>query len=335
MANVDSWTARTAQDLGSTDLFVVVVDSTKRLILGRVLVLDLVWDDAPIVHEPMNGETSLEGEIFNATQWDLRHVPEGRFNPPQIALVHRFAEEVAGQAATSPIEIEALVEAYERAQDVFVRGFVAMTGGYDSLVVNHGLRSASQPYAEARDAGTPTPEAHDTFIDAAVDAYIDSAGTPAQVAVAWGAFATLHDGGLAGRTTLTRLQSAQNLLHISITARQELAATVPDGTAGKMEVSAALDDILTAGMAATDMVGFVDAVAVEVEEGAAALQDARGSDLSAELQAADLSSHIDTLLSPEEIAAGLPDYLGRVESEADDAELVALLIALMGGPGWS
>ena len=315
------------------ETLVAIRDGDGRAV-GRVLQL-YKWENETILNEPVDAETSLEGAVYLGASL-LSDDPYTLWAPgTHVALVHRFNEALAAELATSKTHLRTLVDATRRGRATFVLSLRAM--GHDYFTRSGGtinrLRPSAQRYAESRNAGIRKSVAHETFVEEAVGAYTEDLGAHS-VAIAWGVWAIVHHGVLADAQSPARLQSAQNLLRISVTARQALVTTVPDGAPGKPEVSAALDDILTAGMAARGMGGFVNAVAAEVEEGAEALQAARGSDLSTELQAADLSGHIDTSTSPEEIAAGLPDYLAGVESTADNSELVALVIALMGGPGY-
>ena len=318
---------------GQTGLVIAIIDPDNTPI-GGVLILDRTRPDEILINEPINGETTLERAVFQGLVLGNQRIPFGHTNTPQVALVTRFSEDVASSAAMQRAEFVALVEAYEPAQDAMVRGYTAMTGGFDSAAVNDAVRVPAQAYAEARDAGATAAEAHPDFVAGAAAAHASTQGA-AEAATAWGTFATIHDHALAGRTTLTRLQSAQNLLMISVAARKELLATVDDGTAGKAEVSAGLDNIMAAGMAAGDMASFMSDVAAAVDAAASDLQAARGSDLSSALSAADLSGYIDTSATPPEIAASLPDYLSGVDSAAGDAALAALLIAVMGGPGYA
>lgn len=306
--------------------------------VGRVLVFARTTPDGQIVTEPVNMETTLEGGVFMRANFGEFTIPRGLLNNPQIGLVHRLSDEVARPAATDTLRVRNIALAFKRAQETMIRSFRSGMFGqaFDSTALNAALRSdAAQPYADARAGGTAHQDAHDQFIQDAAAVYADQMGDTVALAISWGAFGTKHDYMMADAGDDARLPMAQNILAITTGIRRTLLASVPDGTAGKTEVSDALTAILDAGMAAGDMATFKSDVAAARDAGATDLINAVGAIDQAAIDAADLGAFIDASLTPAEIAFELhPAFRDNVEAEESDAANQRLLVALMVGPGY-
>lgn len=336
MPEADSYSVEDVVPPARRRLIVAVLDSDGNHI-GRVLVYARTEPGGEVVNEPLNIETSLEGGIVMGANLEEFTTPEGLIHNVQVGLTHRMSEANAELGATTRVNLTALVNAYKLGQELFLRSFRSnsLDLPYDSLEVNPILREdAGQPYAEARNAGTGIQAAHEDFIDASLDIYLDHIGDAVGHAVAWGGFATLHDATLVDEDADSgiRLEMAQNLLNISVQARQKLVESTSAPDDAKAAVSDALDDIRSQALSAGSMSELVSSRNSARDDGVFDLEVALGRDVDE--AAADLGAFIDRSQSPEEIAPTLPDYLAQVESAEDDAGVQDLLIALMGGPGY-
>lgn len=310
---------------------------------GRVLVFTRTRSYVEIVTEPLNMETTLEGAVLMRANLGEFTIPRGLLNNPQIGLVHRLPDGVARPAATDTGRIRNLALAYKRAQETMIRSFrsTLFDAAFDSTALNAGLRAdAAQPYADARANGTDIQTAHDRFIQDAVQVYADSVGNPQALSVAWGAFGTKHDQRMAvplddGENPLpedpARLMMARNILAITTEVRRKILEDLSDSPA-RTAVSDALSAMVDAGMAATDMSTFRSDLANARQNGLADLE-AKVGDLPE--SDADLGAYIDATASPAEIAQNLPAFMNDLEAAVPDDTNRALLLAIMGGPGYA
>jgi len=159
---------------------------------GRILLYGETRSGATLTAEPLDFETTVEGEAYARARAMGR--PAG--SAAEVTLMVRMDESSAEAAISSDATLDTLTEAFVEASESFEAALEASGGvDLDARARSEAMLTVAQNYAVQHQGGASAETAHRTFIEQSLDAWTD-AGVSAEL---------IAEGSAAGVTVIDDL----------------------------------------------------------------------------------------------------------------------------------
>lgn len=325
--------------------------------VGRVLVQEETQAGATVVTEPINGETTVEGLVYEVLTG--AGAPEEVRNTALLALFLRLEESSAAEVAASAQTIQEVADGYRAGAAAMIQAVAQLDGDIDAAVWGQALAEAAQEHARDRDEGAASAAAQAEFREAALEAFAQAGAAPADVSLATAAAATGLDraGGVSNEHA--RVDIARNAVELNLEARSDVVASVPasqrpDGAASafasaqaQASTAASVDELTEAlqTLAADLEEEIVAAVMAAISNAPEHVQVIVEERLETALAQADLNARLEGAADAGALVQAVMEYREQVRDAVESfldalpqsvpmgAEATAdLLIAVRGGP---
>lgn len=297
---------------GHADL-VVVAQSEGEAEVGRVVLREESRTEGEIRAAPITAQTTAEGKAFV----ELRasgEISRGE-ETGELALLTQMESEAAAQvAAEAGARAEALAETYVEARDAMTAVMAESGAALDASARAELLASLVAQRDEDRHGGVSAEAAYETYVEAALDAFMEAGVSAEALALATAAAGTAVDGQASAAGEDAHLELVKTAVTLNLDARSRLAASVSSEGAPEGSKQATLD-------ALADARAEVQA-STSVDEVRAALR--------AEFERAEseIEDHVLNALGDVSVDLGLL-VQGRIDSAFQTADLMAQLDAGM------
>lgn len=203
---------------------VVVARTASGNAVGRVMVHERTEAGATITTAPITYESTL-----GATTWAEMKASgkAGATSPAEVALlVH--ASPTASAAVLANQEVAATAEGLFVATEAMTRVYANAGAAFDASARANAIAQAAVDFSRARFKGTSADAAHEAYLQAAVDAWVQAGKSLDVVTMATAAAASTFDARLNGNTG-ARGELVAEAVRLNLKARQKLAASVQSG----------------------------------------------------------------------------------------------------------
>lgn len=324
---------------------------------GRVVLYQSSSAGAVIRAAPINYETTAEarawGEVRASGEADATSAGE-------IALLLHLEGAEAEALLASDAELEALAEGLVTAGETLTAIYAEVGAALDAEARADVATEAAIAFSESRLDGESLEAAHNVFVDAVLDGFIDAGVTLEETVMATAAAASTLDATVEESVT-NRGLAVSEAVRLNLRARARLAAeqsssaygeladalaTALNGTHATVRAQASAGPVrtaLSANLAATQTAAVTAAVQILAADASLAVQSEVSTAAEAALQTARLGARLDAAADATAAAEAIADYraevLADVEAMIDasgstdaDAELFAsLFVAASGG----
>lgn len=346
---------------GRSDL-IVAARSSGGAEVGQVIVHQRTTSGVEVRAAPINAHTTTEGRVYARVR--ASGMAASAINTAELALFLHLEAATAAHAAASAETLDALAAGYVAAQAAMTE--VLASAGSETSVSARAeiLANAAVQHDLDCESGMGAAAAHDAFVAAALDAYLDEGVSAEALVLATAAATAGLDQALAQADAAARLDVATEATDLTVRARQRLAAELPlsfvtfytlatESHAAirlKIRASTSFSDFLSAVRAeeAAAEAAVTDAIMALVSSFSSATRAEVEARLEAAFVEANLSARLDASASATQKAEAIAEYRQDVRAAVGalidslpqgvslDAEATAkLLMAVRAGPSYS
>jgi hypothetical protein len=268
---------------GRSDLAVVAYVGDR--VAGQVLIHERTTNGAVVVTAPINYETTVEARAYS----EMRASGRGSASTAsEVSLFIHMQGPEAEAVATSDAEVEAVAEGVAVASSTLTALYASSGTALDAAARGDLIAEAAVEFAADRSGGASLEDAHEAFMDAALEALIEGGASLESTVIASAGAATTLDATVAGRSE-ERAAVIGEAVRVNLRARERLAASF--SSTGEGSVATAIAGELTSARASVGVAGTVTQLGAAIDAALSAVIEV-AIDGAVELLAADATSAV-------------------------------------------